>query len=160
HVVAHAVSRGLVPALPEETAEAAELLAEALDDDLWRVHGDLEGDPDLLPAHRDRDGGLRRGFEGVAQPLLERRTRRRAGDARGVVLLVVAEASPRSVLLAEDHRPVGLGRDHVEAVRARRELLAADGDVRGEGDRGVLVGAGPPDLLVGHELTPDLAVVD
>ena len=47
----------------------------------------------------------------------------------------------------------------MEAVGSRRDLLASDVNVAREGDRRVLVCTGAPDLVVGHELAPDLALV-
>ena len=47
----------------------------------------------------------------------------------------------------------------MQSVGSAVERLAFDGDRIAEGDRRVLVGAGAPDLAVGNEGSPDLAII-
>src|SRR5215510_1277978 len=58
--------------------------------------------------------------------------------------------------LGEGRGPFLLARNHVQAVSAPGQRLAFDSNGIAEVDGAVLVGAGPPDLSVGLEATPDL----
>ena len=102
------------------------------------------------------DAGRAGRLEGVGEVLLKltglrvgSRTARRPSPGR-------RRSCPRpSTRLAQDHRPLALGRDHVQAVVAGGQRLAADRERRREGHDGVLVGAGAPHLVVGHQIAPD-----
>ena len=81
------------------------------------------------------------------------------GDPQRVLVLLVAETSPRGRGLREDHRPLILAGNHLQTVSTLVERLAFDRDRIGERDGGIFVGSGAPNLSVRHEFAPDLAVV-
>src|SRR6185312_14868102 len=80
-------------------------------------------------------------------------------DAQDVVGLVVAEHAHALGIAVEDERPLRRRRDDEERVRAGRYRLAVDDHVLAEGELRRSVGAGAPDLVVGHHAAPDLAVL-
>ena len=118
-VVARAPRRRLREALPEEAGQRVQLLLQAVGHDRRRVDDDGDGHADLVPSQRQRDACRGRLLEGVREVFLKLRRLRPGGEADGVFGLVVEEAAPGRRLLAQDHRPVALGRHHVQAVVAR-----------------------------------------
>ena len=151
-----APGRRVVPGLPEELLQPAELALEAGQGHGLRVHGDGKCDLELLPVKHDAGGGLGGVLEAVLEALLVLGRGRRDGEADRVLLRVVAEAAPGGGDGAEGDGPGLRGGDGVEAVGSGRELLAAHGDRGGEGDGGVLVCPGAPRLVVGNQRAPDL----
>ncbi len=120
--------RRLVPGLPAEARQAAQLLLEVRHDDGLRVDRDREGDLRASPtASRRRPSSRSDSRSGTRGAPRSRLRFRRDGEAHRVFLLVVAEAAPGGRGDGEHHRPFLLGRQHVEPVRAGRERLAADG---------------------------------
>ena len=61
--------------------------------------------------------------------------------AQSVFVLLVGEASPGIRILREDHRPLVLAGNHVQAVRSLVERLAFNRDRIGERDGRILVRA-------------------
>ena len=129
-VVAEAPVGRLVPALPAEARRAPQLALDARVHDGLGVDRDREGDGELVPLKHDDGPVVGRVLEAVLEALFEVGGLRGHGEADRVFRLVVAEAAPGRVHVAEDDGPVLLGGDHVEAVRACRERLAADREGR------------------------------
>src|ERR1035437_2582562 len=121
-----------------------------------RVDGDRDGDPELLPGQRER--GPLRGHRRKAdrEELFHLRGHGLHLDAQRVLLDHVIGVARRHVV--EDDGPLGLAGDRVQAVSARHALLPLDHDVAVERDLRDRVRAGPPDLVVWHEPSPDYAL--
>ena len=100
-------------------------------------------------------------YASVAREMfLMRAVGRRRCQPDRVFGLVVKEAPPRARVATEDHGPVALRRNHVQAVIAGRESLSANLDGRRERDDGVLVRARAPDLVERYDVAPDRALSD
>src|SRR5579859_1773623 len=101
-MVVEAPVRGFVVAGPGEAADAAQLVANALEGDGFHVDGYAEGHGELFPAEGGDSGIGLHVVEGVGKRVERCAGGGLDGDAEGVFLFVVAEAAPGGGVFGED----------------------------------------------------------
>src|SRR6185503_15151872 len=123
------------------------------------VHRDRDRHAQLLPAQHQvaRRGG--EVLEREHHPLLRLARRRRLHLHPHHVLLLVVLRAPHVLVAIERDDPLVLAGNGRERVGAGRELLTAERDLVGGGERGGFVGAGAPRLVHGNQVAPDGAAL-
>src|SRR5216683_225953 len=155
-IVVQAPLRRLVVSAPGESADTPQLVLDALQHYRFYVHGNAEGNRQLLPP-KCRSRRIRlHVFENVRQHLKRFRRVRFRAHAQRILFLVVAEAAPGSRILRKNHRPLIFVRDGVQPIRARRKGFPFHGDIVGESNSRIIIRARPPYFSIGHRLAPDL----
>ena len=94
--------------------------------------------------------------EAVFQPLPVFALAGGSGYPGGILGLGIGKTSPGSVIFAENNGPFSLGRNHMQAVGTGRKGFAFNGHLITEGNGGIVIRAGAPNLIVGHQSPPDV----
>jgi len=137
-----------VVARPGKSADAPKLVLDATQRDALDVHGDIEGYRQLFPA-KCRCRRLRLHIlEGISQRVFVFGWPGLHGYAQRILLLVITKAAPRRRILRKRDRPLIRRGKHVQAIGARGQRVALDGNLVAELDRGVLVCSRTPCLAV------------
>src|SRR6266849_4322883 len=120
-IVVQAPLRRLVVSAPGESADISQLVLDALEHYRFHVHGNAEGNRQLLPPKRRSRRIRLHIIENIRQHLRGFCRVRFHAHAQRILFLVVAEAAPGSRVLGKNHRPLIFVREGVQPIRARRK---------------------------------------